>query len=383
MVINCTIGIARRNGGGATFVKDTLDPEVIQPSSILSHLINLSLSQYHVPDQWKTSIIFPIAKIPNPQSPSDFRPIPITPVLSRLLERIIVSTYSYPSLNQPPISSLISDQFAFRPTGSTTAAIISINHHTSSLLTTNPYVSLFSLDFTKAFDSVRHDTLSQKLASLNILDEIYNWLVTFVNGRSHVTRYAGRTSSIAYINASVVQGSVIGPSSYDILASDLHPLSPQNIILKYADDTYLLVPSSNRHTVTSELNHISAWAINKNLKLNVNKSRELIIHGRARFVPPPPIPGVSRVEVLPVLGFVLSGDLSVGHHLTETLGSCSRSLYAVRILKAHGLPTSSLNEVTRATVIARLLYTAPAWRGFATDKDCSRIDRFINRTVNL
>src|SRR6218665_2331470 len=108
-----------------------------------------------------------------------------------------------------------------------------------------------------------------------------------------------------------------------------------------------------------------------------------IIHGRARFVPPPPIPGVSRVEVLPVLGFVLSGDLSVGHHLPETLGSCSRSLYAVCILKAHGLPISSLHEVTRATVLARLLYDAPAWRGFAPAPDCSRIDRFITRTVNL
>src|SRR6218665_2839603 len=193
--------------------------------SILSHLSNLSLSQYHVPDQWKTSIIFPIAKVPNPQSPSDFRPISITPALSRFLERIIGSTYIYPSLNQPPISSLISDQFPFRHTGSTTAAIISINHHASSLQTINPYVSLFSLDFTKALDSVRHDTLSQKLASLNIPDEIYNWLVTFLNGRSHVTRYAGQTSSIAYINASVIQGSVIGPSSYDMLASDLHPLS--------------------------------------------------------------------------------------------------------------------------------------------------------------
>src|SRR6218665_3518256 len=98
---------------------------------------------------------------------------------------------------------------------------------------------------------------------------------------------------------------------------------------------------------------------------------------------PSRIPRVSRVEVLPVLGFVLSGDLSVGHHLTETQGSCSRSLYAVRILKAHGLPTSSLHEVTTATVLARLLYAAPAWRGFATAQDCSRIDRFINRTVNL
>src|SRR6218665_3725485 len=69
--------------------------------------------------------------------------------------------------------------------------------------------------------------------------------------------------------------------------------------------------------------------------------------------------------------------------LTEFLGSCSRSLYAVRILKAHGLPISSFYEVSRATVVARLLYAAPVWRGFATAQDCSRIDRFINRTVNL
>src|SRR6218665_1246726 len=91
----------------------------------------------------------------------------------------------------------------------------------------------------------------------------------------------------------MVQGSVIGPSSYDILASDLHPLSPKNIILKYADDTYLLVTSSNPHTVPSELNHISAWAINNNLKLNVNKSRELIIHGRAGVIPLPHPGGLS------------------------------------------------------------------------------------------
>src|SRR6218665_4160963 len=107
------------------------------------------------------------------------------------------------------------------------------------------------------------------------------------------------------------------------------------------------------------------------------------MHGRARFDSPPPIPGVSCVEVLPVLGFFLSGELSVGHHLTETLGSCSRSLYAVHILKAHGLPTPSLHEVTRATVLAHLLYAAPAWRGFATAQDCFRIDHFIKRTVNL
>src|SRR6218665_374479 len=161
---------------------------------------------------------------------------------------------------------------------------------------------------------------------MNIPDEICNWLVTFLNGRSHVTRYAGRKHPVSPILMPAWFRALSLAPLPMTLASDLHPLSLQNIILKYADDTYLLVPSSNRHTVPSELNHISAWAINNNLKLNVNKFRELIIHGRARF--DPPIPGVSRVEVLPVLGFVLSGDLSVGHYLTETLGSCSRSLYA-------------------------------------------------------
>src|SRR6218665_3870217 len=79
----------------------------------------------------------------------------------------------------------------------------------------------------------------------------------------------------------------------------------------------------------------------------------------------------------------MSGAISVIPIYYLTVGSCSRSQYAVRILKAHGLPTSSLHEVTRATVLARLLYAAHVWRGFATAQDCSRIDRFINRTVNL
>ena len=78
-------------------------------------------------------------------------------------------------------------------------------------------------------------------------------------------------------------------------------------------------------------------AINNNLKLNVNKSRELIVHGRSRFESPSPTPGVLCAEALPVLGFVLSGDFSVGHHLTETLGSCSKSLSAVCILKSQDL----------------------------------------------
>src|SRR6218665_1256484 len=69
----------------------------------------------------------PIAKVDKPSAPADFRPISIVPVLSRLVERELVHNYLYESFDDPEIYPLLADQFAFRPTGSTTAAIISTN----------------------------------------------------------------------------------------------------------------------------------------------------------------------------------------------------------------------------------------------------------------
>jgi len=101
------------------------------------------------------------------------------PVLSRTLERIVVRDYIYRALLSPPAPPSISDQFAFRSTGSTTAALILILHTVTHLLDTNPHVIVIALDFSKAFDSLRHSTLMEKFAALDIPDNIYNWLVDF------------------------------------------------------------------------------------------------------------------------------------------------------------------------------------------------------------
>ena len=71
------------------------------------------------------------------------------------------------------------DQFAFRPAGSCTAAIIALLHTVSTMLLDNPYVIVITLDFSKAFDTVRHSTLAKKLSVLNIPDGVYNWIVDF------------------------------------------------------------------------------------------------------------------------------------------------------------------------------------------------------------
>ena len=100
-------------------------PVFCQP---LATLFNLSVSTSVVPRQWKAAVIRAIPKIAAAQSPADFRPISITSVLSRIMEKSIVRSFLYPAFRQPTIESAIADQYAFRPTGSTTAALISLLH---------------------------------------------------------------------------------------------------------------------------------------------------------------------------------------------------------------------------------------------------------------
>src|SRR6218665_1239301 len=87
-----------------------------------------------VPRQWKTTIIHPVPKVQNPSTPAEYRPISVVSILSRIVERIIVHSYIYPAFLKPPIVENIKDQFAFRPTGSTTAAVIDLLQQTTTML---------------------------------------------------------------------------------------------------------------------------------------------------------------------------------------------------------------------------------------------------------
>ena len=129
-------------------------------------------------------------------------------------------------LNYSP-SVQFADQFAFRPTGSTTtAAIIALLHTVINLLSTEPYVIVISLDFSKAFDSVRHSRLLHKFAQLDLPDHIYHWLANFFYNHSYCTIFQDQQSSLLDISASIIQGSVIGPAAYVVTAKDLLPTVP-------------------------------------------------------------------------------------------------------------------------------------------------------------
>ena len=166
---------------------------------------------------------------------------------------------------------MLSNQLAYRSTCSTTAALITILAYVTRLLETNTHVHVITFDYSKAFDTLSHSSVATTLCHVSIPDFTHNWIIDYLSSRSHQTSLHGVISGPANITAGVIQGSVLGPTLFNI-TSTLVPDSPLNRYFKYADDGYLVVAGDNVDSVPHELQHHSAWATRQNLKLNLSKT---------------------------------------------------------------------------------------------------------------
>jgi len=142
----------------------------------------------------------------------------------------------------------LTDQYAFRQSGSTTAALVALLSSVTQALENNPYVVVVALDFSKAFDTMRHSSAMAKVAQLQLPDCVYNWLAKFLDGHSHCTRFNGHTSDLLDVNVSFVQGSDAAPSWWGFTTS----VDRQHIdaVLRRAvqSDLWTLSRKSDAHT---------------------------------------------------------------------------------------------------------------------------------------
>src|SRR5258708_2153321 len=127
---------------------------------------------------------------------------------------------------------------------------------------------------------------------------------------------------------------------------------------KYADDIILIIPASLSSTCAMELQHIQDWSAGKNLQLNRSKSAELVFRARGVRTDeiPPPLPGIPRVTEIKILEVVVKDDLKMTSHIASTIAACNQSLYALQVLKTHGMQPAALQTVFRSTCLAKLLY---------------------------
>ena len=237
--------------------------------------------------------------------------------MCRVIEKIVVRRWLRSAID----NALIADQFAFRPTGSTTCALVYFMHHVTRLLESNNYVRCLMIDFVKAFDRVNHEVLLTKLSKLPLPDCIFNWFISFLTNRCHSTKCLGTVSSVLPINLSIIQGSGLGPTFHSILESDLTAKSWINLIFKYADDTNLLVPECTDVQIQEEFEAILEWAATNKMAINMTKTKEIV------FRRPNPktdlslstIINIEQVSEAKLLGVIFTNNFHFDKHIKSCI----------------------------------------------------------------
>jgi len=204
----------------------------------------------------------------------------------------------------------------------------------TTLIQSNPFVIVISLDFSKAFDTVRYCTLLAKMAGLELPVSVYNWLVDFSMNMLTALRSMGKSHQRRAFQPALSRGRALDQQS----AADLKPLQSGNSLVKFAYETYLVVPSANADTRQQEIDNIETWTAANNLKLNVSESKEIIFQDsrqRRAVTQPQPMSDISHENVLKILGVTITIHLSASEHIRQVISDSAHSLYAIRVLWHH------------------------------------------------
>ncbi|KAF2351887.1 Reverse transcriptase domain, partial [Trinorchestia longiramus] len=236
------------DGLGPWILKETA--EVI--SEPLTNIFTRSLETGIIPDDWKRANVTPIFKKGNKQIPNNYRPISLTSVISKTIERLL-KVRRTKHLND---QNLINDtQHGFREISSCLTNLLDFFGEVNRIYDRTKAVDLAYLDFQKSFDKVPDERLMDKVEAHGIRGNYSRWIQNWRTGRTQRVVIHDETSDSALVTSGVPQGSVLGPLLFIIYINDLD-VGIISKINKFADDTKLChraFTERDRATIQSDL----------------------------------------------------------------------------------------------------------------------------------
>ena len=262
--------------------KMTCDPEGYSPYLIkqiisaladpLSLLFNSFFSVEDIPSSWRKAIITPIYKKGPSSDPANYRPVSLTSVFGKLMERVVASEMLHYLLKNRVLSA---DQHGFLSKRSTLTNLLESVNDWSISIENKFHNQVAYIDFSRAFDSVSHPKLLHKLKSYGFGGSLLHWIRSFLSNRIHCTRVGNAYSSFKHIRSGVVQGSCLGPLLFLIFINDItdNLRSPFKCKM-YADDVKLYTETKSISDVLcfpSILNDVYSWSVNLQLLISSKK----------------------------------------------------------------------------------------------------------------
>ena len=356
-----------------------------QLAEVFTDIFNQSLSLSSVPTCLKTSTIIPIPKQQKVTGLNDWRPIALTPIVSKCFESLVKGLIC--PILPPTLDPL---QFAYRTNRNTEDAIAHVLHTALSHLEgSGTYVRMLFVDYSSAFNTIAPSRLDGKLRDLGVNPSLCSWILDFLTDRPQAVRVAGHTSSTLRLSMGAPQGCVLSPLLYSLYTYDCVATQTPNHIVKFAEDTAVvgLVSGGDESAYREEVASLELWCAENHLSLNVKKTKEIVVDFRKKKTKPQHIhingTAVERVDTFKYLGVNISKDLTWDCHATAVIKKAQQRLYGLRRLKKFGLRPNTIRDFYRGTIESLLTGSFTAWYGSCTDKDRKALRRVVCTAKNI
>ena len=266
----------------------------------------MSLSKCKIPHCFKKSTIIPVPKKSTVSCLNDYRPVALTSVVMKTLERLVLQFLK--SVIDPLL-----DQFQFAYRNNRSVGLFHILKHLDS---PNTYARILFVDFSSAFNTIIPSKLFDKIESHGVPQSMCLWILDFLLNSPQVVKIGDNLSSSVTLSTGTPQGCLLSPMLYSLFTHDCLSCHVGTKILKFADDTTLigLITNSDESEYRDQVNKLISWCNDNNLELNVNKTKEMIVDFRRKKSSPPSpqvIDGrtVEIVQHFKFLGSTISSNL--------------------------------------------------------------------------
>ena len=347
----------------AKFIKPVADYLVSPLTNIINHCITTST----VPSEWKISRICPVPKVMNPQTLSEYRPISILPILSKVFERVILQ-----QLTEIIEHEMIYDQkqSGFRKGHSTTTILLKLKDDISNAMKKGEVTLAILADFSKAFDTVDYRTLLRELHTIGFSERLLYLFRDYLSNRQQLVQIDDKISKKLQVNFGVPQGSILGPVLFNLYVRTISANGKSNYLL-YADDTTMLRHSKvvnlpqTINEMQHEMNKVNTWSEEKYLCLNSKKTKAILFstphmskrHNLESTVVEIRNNGepIERIADMKVLGVRFNQHLTWRNHINATTQSCYLTLKSLRRFR-RSADFKLRRSLAQSLIISRINY---------------------------
>jgi hypothetical protein len=357
-----------------------LSADFISPQ--ITHLVNLSIENCQVVDDWKVARVTPIYKGKGDNSElGNYRPISVICHVGKMVEKQIqLQLIDY--LTAHDFISV--DQSAYLKDHSTQTSLHRVNEDWLEAMNHGQLIGACFLDISKCFDTIDNELLLLKLSKYGIRGSEHKWFESYFMNRGQCVNHVTLSDSLQ-VDLGVPQGSILGPLLFLLYTNDLSTVIGDASCNCFADDTVIYVCGDTVAEVRSKLQacvqRIEQWYNINRLVVNASKSFIMLLGTEQRlkridddeFFITFGKQSLDSQSVVTYLGIQVDRNLNWDSHLVYLNRKVGPKLHLMRRLSTF-LPESLLSQIYTTYLQPVVEYAATVW-GYCSDKNLHIINR--------